>query len=226
MQQRAAGRAKTRVNQVGYFCEAHEKILLVIDILLKNKPDNSVIFCNTSECVDFVKNYLKRCGFISSSSRAKRQVLVTTAGNDGVRRNFNCVINFDVPFALRIYTERLGMLDRNSHSSRCISLLCDYYSDFATPILAHHRLQCGWPPCDLRDYRLPERAEVRSWLAETPSPRAKPAASKAKNMRRAREPKKRSAKPVSYASRKADQIVADKLQRKSIWERLLSFLTR
>ena len=267
MHQRATGEQKSRVNHVGYLCEAHEKILLVIDILLQNKPDSSIIFCNTSECVDFVRKYLQRCGFIAPAARttrelesgtkatpAKRSVVVASdEAVRGERKSYHCVINFDMPFAVRNYTARLDMLARNP-DGRCISLLCDYYSDFAPPIIARYRLQCGWPASDFSDYRLPERNTVKDWLGEQEQParvrnergereqparvrnergeREQPArvrnerGERGRKSRQGHDAGKRSKSTVSYASKKADQIVAEKSQRKSVWERILSLLTR
>ena len=232
MRQRTASRQKTKVNQIGYLCEAHEKILLVIDILLRDKPDNCIIFCNTRECVDFVGKYLQRCGFIAPASRTQRSV--TVAGDEasrGKRERYSCVINFDVPLGLRDYGARLGVLAQGT-SNRCISLLCDYYSDFAPPIIARHRLHCVWPPCDLTDYRLPTPAQVNDWLGQRQQPpskrnqHAEQEQPRAKRTRRGRAVERRPEAALNYASRKADQIVAAKSQRKSIWERILSFLTR
>ena len=229
MRQREADRQKNAVNHVGYLCEAHEKILLVIDILLQDKPDSSIIFCNTSECVDFVRKYLQRCGFIIPAGRSRRSVVV---GSDETvrseRKRYQCVINFDVPFVVRNYTARLGMLARN-RDGRCISLLCDYYSDFASPIIARYRLQCGWPAADFSAYQLPARSVVKDWVGvedrreQASEPRSKPRRSKTAPRREASQ---RSKSTLSYASKKADQIVAEKSQRKSVWERILSFLTR
>ena len=241
MHQRTAGQPKNEINHVhvGYLCEAHEKILLVIDILLKDKPDSSIIFCNTSECVDFVRKYLQRCGFIVP--RAKRSIVVTS--DDRVRherQRYHCVINFDLPFALRNYSTRLDLLARKDNG-RCISLLCDYYSDFAPPIIARYQLQCSWPAADFSDYRLPDRNTVNAWLelereGDKERKRGKKSArreqpsrdrgERGKRPHRSYEVNPRGTKKVSYASRKADQIVATKSQRKSVWERILSFLTR
>ena len=239
MRQRTAGQQKSTINHVGYLCEAHEKILLVIDILLKDKPDSSIIFCNTSECVDFVRKYLQRCGFIAP--RAKRSVVV--ASDDRVRnerQRYHCVINFDMPFAVRNYSTRLGLL-AHKDDGRCISLLCDYYSDFAPPIIARYQLQCGWPAADFSDYRLPDRKTVNAWLelekeqgkertrGKKTAPREQPARARgerSKKPRRSRDASSPDAKKLRYASQQADQTVADKSQRKSVWERILSFLTR
>ena len=123
MHQRVAGGQENRVNHVGYLCEAHEKILLVINVLLQDKPDSSIIFCNTGECVDFVRKYLQHCGFIVPAARAKRSVVVMSDGSmRGEHKRYSCVINFDVPFAVRNYTARLDMLANNA-DGRCISLL-------------------------------------------------------------------------------------------------------
>lgn len=242
MHQREAGGQKNRVNHVGYLCEAHEKILLVIDILLRDKPDSSIVFCNSSECVDFVRKYLQRCGFIAPATRAQRSVVVASDETmRGERKRYSCVINFDVPFAVRNYTARMDMLARNN--GRCISLLCDYYSDFAPPIIARYRLQCGWPAADFSNYSLPERSTVQDWLGERESGKQAPHKRREgnerkhparkqerdeweKKTRRGRGTSKRAKPSLNYASKKADQIVADKSQRKSIWERILSFLTR
>ena len=280
MHQRDAGGQESRVNHVGYLCEAHEKIMLIINILLQDKPDSSIIFCNTSECVDFVRKYLQRCGFIAPAARTKRSVVV--ASDEAVRderKHYHCVINFDIPFAVRNYTARLGLLARNP-DGRCISLLCDYYSDFAPPIIARYSLQCSWPASDFSAYRLPERNTVKDWLGEQEQParvrnergereqparvrnergereqparvrnergereqparvrnergeREQPARGRNERGERGRQPRrghdaaKRSKAGVSYASKKADQIVAEKSQRKSVWERILSLLTR
>ena len=228
MQQRTADRRKSTISHVGYLCEAHEKILLVIDILLQDKPNSSIIFCNTSECVDFVRKYLQRCGFIAPAARTQRSVVVASdeAAREA-RKHYSCVINFDIPFAVRNYTARMGMLARNA-DGRYISLLCDYYSDFAPPIIARYRLQCGWPATDFSAYNLPARSTVTDWLGEQESSKktgeGKPIRSRKPRQRR--EATKRTKSSVSYASKKADQIVAQKSQRKSIWERILSFLTR
>lgn len=235
MRQRTAGQQKSTINHVGYLCEAHEKILLVIDILLKDKPDSSIIFCNTSECVDFVRKYLQRCGFIAP--RAKRSIVV--ASDDRVhheRQRYHCVINFDMPFAVRNYNTRLGLLTRKDDGC-CISLLCDYYSDFAPPIIARYQLQCGWPAADFSDYRLPDRSTVNAWLelengkererGKKTARREQPARARGERGKRPHRSRDLSpTKKVSYASRKADQTVAEKSPRKSIWERILSFLTR
>ena len=178
--------------------------------------------------MDFVKGHLQKNGFIPSSLRGTIRKVTVTSDEAFRGGKYDCVINFDIPFTPRVYTSRMDAVDKAKPDGRCISLFCDYYSDFAPQIVAKHNLRCGWPPSDLcRDFPPPVE-QVRTWLALEPK--------RDKKVQKARldsalqdpkpRPRKRSTSRVNYARRKIDEIVEDKPQPKSIWERVLSFLAK
>ena len=212
----------TQPEQLNFLCEAPEKVSLLTAILLETKPTNSVIFCNNRECVEFVKSYLDRSGFYPRASRGPGR-RITVTGDEFLRKKkssstYDCVINFDVPFTVRNYSARMALLDSNNKNHRCITFFCDYYSDYAQPIVDEFQLHCQWPNYDLGDYRLPSKKQVQDWLAAGKQPRKK-SSSPADGTKRLSSSK-------DYVRRKTDAIIATKVKKQSFWERLLSFIAK
>ena len=212
----------TQPEQLSFLCEAPEKVSLLTAILLETKPTNSVIFCNNRECVEFVKSYLDRSGFYPRASRGPGR-RITVTGDEFLRKKkssstYDCVINFDVPFTVRNYSARMALLDSNNKKHRCITFFCDYYSDYAQPIVDEFQLHCQWPNYDLGDYRLPSKKQVQDWLAAGKHPRKK-SSSPADGTKRLSSSK-------DYVRRKTDAIIATKVKKQSFWERLLSFIAK
>lgn len=210
--------------QLSFLCEAPEKVSLLTAILLDTKPTNSVIFCNNRECVEFVKSYLDRSGFYPRASRGPGR-RITVTGDEFLRKKkpsstYDCVINFDVPFTVRNYSARMALLDSTNENHRCITFLCDYYSDYAQPIVDEFQLHCQWPSYDLGDYRLPNKRQVQDWLA-TDRPQRKKSSSQTPT-----KSTKRLSSSKDYVRRKTDAIIATKVKKQSFWERLLSFIAK
>ncbi|MDE3269085.1 MAG: hypothetical protein OYH77_02245 [Pseudomonadota bacterium] len=151
--------------QLGFFCAAGDKIPLLLQILVQNSPKRGIVFCNSSASVAFVNRHLQSLGVAKNSPRVVVHSDATFNSAKGERgdakmtagHGFDCVINFDLPYAPRVYGERLRAVDAGG---ACISLLCDYYSDFAQPILDAYPLSCSWSPyVD----QLPSRKQIKAW---------------------------------------------------------------
>lgn len=213
------------LEQLSFLCEAPEKVSLLTAILLDTKPTNSVIFCNNRECVEFVKSYLGKSGFYPRASRGPGR-RITVTGDEFLRKRkhpstYDCVINFDVPYTVRNYSARMALLDTSNKNRRCITFFCDFYSDYAQPIVDEFQLCCQWPSYDLGDYQLPNRKQVQDWLAsDRRQQRKKP------SPQTSVDSTKRSSSSNDYVRRKTDAIVATSVKKQSFWERLLSFVAR
>lgn len=213
-----------QLKQLSFICEAPEKVSLLTAILLDTKPTNSVVFCNNRECVEFVKSYLDKSGFYPRANRGPGR-RITVAGDEFLRRKkpsstYDCVINFDVPYTTLNYSARMALLDTNNENCRCITFLCDYYSDYAQPIVDEFQLHCQWPDYDLGDYRLPSKRRVQDWLAGGRQQRSK------KTPQTSVDSTKRLSSSNDYVRKKTDAIIATKVKKQSFWERLLSFVAK
>lgn len=228
MQTDKSSTQRLKPDQTGYLCEAHEKISLVSSILFRDKPQSSVIFCNNRECVDFVKNHLHKSGFLPSSPGGETRKVIVTSDETFRGGKYDYVINFDIPFAPRVYASRLEAMDGAKRTSKCVSLFCDYYSDFAPPIVTEHNIRCVWPPSDLScSFPLPAE-QVRAWLAIDPRQGKKTHRTKSVRSTQGTKPRPhmRSTSNANYASHKPDKAVAGKSRPKSIWGKILSFLAK
>ena len=125
-----------------------------MQVLVRDNPKHSIVFCNSGASVGFVQEHFQRAGIVRNSPRVVVHSDVTFKGK---KQQFDCVINFDVPYAPKMYATRLQAAGADS---RCISLLCDYYSDFAQPILESYPVACSWSPYALQ---MPSRKEMQEW---------------------------------------------------------------
>ena len=191
---------------LGFFCAAGEKIPLLMQILVQNNPKRSVVFCNSGASVDFVKKHFQNAGIVGDSPRVIVHSDVTFRGE---RQRFDCVINFDVPYAPRMYEERLRAA---GDDGSCISLLCDYYSDFAQPILESYKMTCGWSPYAMQT---PSRKKMQEWSTVSQPQRPQRQPSKGK----------RTVRKDAQRDRKTNRQPKDRQQpspqaKRSLWARI------
>ena len=209
--------------QVGYLCEAGEKIILLLEILLKGSPRTCGVFCNSKEGEEYVKKYLQRLGLISTQGTSSRVAVYCDASFKGKQQRYACVVNFDLPYTPHTYATRLQAVEHKGH---CISMLCDYYSDFAPPIIAAHPLSCKWSPYDLRKQRSPSRQAISDWLAATakskPRRQPKPTAKHA-DKTKTNQYQRHASRRVTNAHHPPKHHRVGVGKNKSVWEKILSF---
>lgn len=208
------GQAMNR--HLGFYCAAGEKIPLLMQILVQNNPKRSVVFCNSGANVEFVKKHFQGAGVADNSSRVVVHSDVTFRGE---RQRFDCVINFDVPYAPRMYEERLRAA---GDGGSCISLLCDYYSDFAQPILDSYQVTCSWSPYAMQ---LPSRKKMQEWSAQfssssPPSPR-RPQQRQSGKHTHSKETASRKTRPrYSQSKRASPADKSSQSKKSSLWSRI------
>lgn len=130
------------INQIYYRVQGNEKRTQLNRLLLINRPDSCIIFCNTRIAVDQVLSFLTRKGYgcqalhgdIPQSKRLKTitdfkagkfPVLVATdvAGRGIHVDDLSLVINYDVPQEKDSYVHRIGRTGRAGQEGRAITLV-------------------------------------------------------------------------------------------------------
>ncbi len=140
-------RTETKVSddllkQFYYDVEHYKKFSLLLHILKTEKPDLSIVFCNTRNEVDLLTKNLRINGVMAapfhgglSQSRRNKTiqdfhngriaVLVATdvAGRGLDIENVNHIFNYNIPKNPEDYINRIGRTARNGKSGKAISLL-------------------------------------------------------------------------------------------------------
>lgn len=130
------------IKQAYYRVEHREKLMHLNHLLLTERPDSCIIFCNTKMGVDRVHNFLLRKGYASHAlhgdipqvKRLKtmnqfkegefRLLIATDVAARGIHINdLSLVINFDVPVEKDSYVHRIGRTGRAGNTGRAISLV-------------------------------------------------------------------------------------------------------
>lgn len=128
--------------QVYYRVNHNEKNTQLNRLLLIERPDSCIIFCNTRIAVDRVQNFLSKKGYASQALHGdipqnKRlrtiqqfrqgdfNILVATdVAARGIHiDNLSLVINYDVPVEKDSYVHRIGRTGRAGNGGRAISLV-------------------------------------------------------------------------------------------------------
>ena len=129
------------IEQCYYRVDNNEKNTQLLRLLLTQKPDSCIIFCNTRRTVDRVQTFLFRKGYasrelhgdIAQSTRlntiqqfkqGKFHILVATdVAARGIHiDSLSLVINYDVPFEKDSYVHRIGRTGRAGNVGRAITL--------------------------------------------------------------------------------------------------------
>lgn len=130
------------LTQIGYAVEQEKKYDAFLEILMKENPQNAMIFCNTREMVNTLYQKMRRkkirCGMlhggmeqrdrlyaISDFQKGKFHYLVTTdvAARGIDFSNITHVINYDFPTKKENYVHRGGRTARNGKEGKVISLI-------------------------------------------------------------------------------------------------------
>ncbi len=168
--------------QVYYRVNYNEKNTQLNRILLMERPDSCMIFCNTRAKVDQVQKFLARKGYASMALHGdipqtrrmktidnfKRGGFPLLVATDVAARGIHVdelslVINYDVPNEKDSYVHRIGRTGRAGHSGKAISLVTG--EDIMTLYEIEEHIGVMIPEAELpSDGDLREqRAEAEKW---------------------------------------------------------------
>ncbi|PXV93300.1 ATP-dependent RNA helicase DbpA [Lachnotalea glycerini] len=130
------------VIQEGYYSENEDKLEDLLAVLMKEEPENCMIFCATREMVNVLYRQLTKVkiqcsmlhGLIDQQQRLKaidefqegryRYLIATDVAARGVDfDNITHVINYDLPTSKEAYVHRIGRTGRNGKSGKAISFI-------------------------------------------------------------------------------------------------------
>jgi superfamily II DNA/RNA helicase len=128
--------------QVYYRVNSNEKAIQLNHLLLVERPESCIIFCNTRIGVDRVQNFLSRKGYSSEAlhgdipqgrrmktmqqfKQGKFHLLVATdVAARGIQiDDLSLVINYDIPIEKDSYVHRIGRTGRAGKVGRAITLV-------------------------------------------------------------------------------------------------------
>lgn len=130
------------IQQVYYRVNYNEKNTQLNRLLMLQRPESCLIFCNTRNTVDRVQKFLSRKGYVSRAlhgdiPQVKRLrtlqqfkeghfhlLVATDVAARGIHiDDLSLVINYDVPFEKDSYVHRIGRTGRAGNGGRAISLV-------------------------------------------------------------------------------------------------------
>lgn len=130
------------IEEVGYLIDNEDKVDGLLDVLIKENPDNCMIFCGTREMVHVLFRQLKkarvRCGMLHGLVEQRERLRTVEEFRDGRFRyliatdvaargidfdNITHVINYDFPTNKETYVHRIGRTGRNGKSGKAISFI-------------------------------------------------------------------------------------------------------
>ena len=133
------------ITQILYHVPSEEKMPLLLGILKKEKPESSLIFCNTKKNTEIVAKRLQhngiKCEFIIGDLPQNKRLAII----DGVKagkiknliatdvaargldiQNLSMVINYDVPAEAENYVHRIGRTARAGKTGKAVSLASEH----------------------------------------------------------------------------------------------------
>ncbi len=135
-----------RVEQELFHVGRHEKMKLLLGLLKRENPQNSIIFTNTKQAAYEVANRLeqngikaqyiigdlpqsKRLRIIEDMKMGKIPILVATdvAARGLHVDDLDLVVNYDIPEDCENYVHRVGRTARAGKTGKAISLSCERY---------------------------------------------------------------------------------------------------
>lgn len=130
------------IEQVYFRVEGHQKNTELNHLLLIERPESCMIFCNTRAAVDRVQSFLYRKGYNCQAlhgdiPQAKRMktiqqfktgefhlLVATDVAARGIHiDNLSLVINYDVPLEKDSYVHRIGRTGRAGNGGRALTLV-------------------------------------------------------------------------------------------------------
>lgn len=125
-----------------YITNEEDKFQLLTDVMIIDKPDSCIIFCNTKDRVDMVCDRLDDLGYhsnkihggmeqddrLSAMKRFKRgeyrYLVATDVAARGIDiENISMVINYDIPLDEENYVHRTGRTGRAGQKGKAISFV-------------------------------------------------------------------------------------------------------
>ena len=133
------------ITQILYHVPSEEKMPLLLGILKKERPESSIIFCNTKKNTEIVAKRLRHNGYqcefiIGDLPQNKRLAIIddvkagkikTLVATDVAARgldiqNLAMVINYDVPSEAENYVHRIGRTARAGKTGKAVSLASEH----------------------------------------------------------------------------------------------------
>ena len=137
-----AGIVTSDINHFLYITDEDEKLELLNDVTIVEKPDSCIIFCSTKDRVDMVCNSLKGLGYpcnkihggmeqtarLSAMTGFKRgeyrYLIATDVAARGIDiEDISLVINYDIPPDEENYVHRTGRTGRAGQKGKAISFV-------------------------------------------------------------------------------------------------------
>jgi superfamily II DNA/RNA helicase len=171
------------IDQFYYRMDENEKRKQLNRLLLIERPESCLIFCNTRMTVDKVQRFLSRKGYACQAlhgdipqnkrmrtiQRFKQGEFHLLAATDVAARgihidNLSLVINYDVPFEKDSYVHRIGRTGRAGNGGRAISFVTG--EDIMTLYEIEEHIGAMIPEVELpAEADLNEnRAEAQKWI--------------------------------------------------------------
>ncbi|MDD3140450.1 MAG: DEAD/DEAH box helicase [Lachnospiraceae bacterium] len=130
------------VEQIGYFIENDKKFKSLVNLMICDPPENSMVFSGTREMVNVLFRQLKkagiRCGMLHGEMEQRERLrtidefrqgkfhcLITTdVASRGIDfENITHVFNYDFPTNKENYVHRIGRTGRNGKSGKAVSFI-------------------------------------------------------------------------------------------------------
>lgn len=134
------------VEQELYHVAKDEKFSLLLGVLKKEQPTNSIIFCNTKRATEIVAKKLQHngyeCEFIIGDLPQKKRLAIIdrikggkinmlTATDVAARGlhvdDLDLVVNYDIPEDPEAYVHRIGRTARAGKEGKAVSLACERF---------------------------------------------------------------------------------------------------
>jgi ATP-dependent RNA helicase DeaD len=171
------------IQQVYYLVNQNEKRMHLNRLLLAERPESCIIFCNTRRAVDQVQIFLSRKGYASQAlhgeiPQGKRMktieqfkqgefplLVATDVAARGIHVDcLSLVINYDVPNEKDSYVHRIGRTGRAGHGGYAITLVTSDEIMDLYEIEEHIGSLITEAKLPSEDYFNEHRAEIEKWL--------------------------------------------------------------
>jgi len=172
------------IHQIYYRVDEKEKLEQLNRVLLAERPESCMIFCNTRVAADKVCRFLVKKGYacrvlhgdIAQSRRMKtiqqfkqgkfRLLVATDVAARGIHIDeLSLVINYDVPQDRDSYVHRIGRTGRAGHEGRAVSIVTR--DDLMELYAIEEHIGVLIEECELPDdeYFEEHRQEIDEWIA-------------------------------------------------------------
>ena len=171
------------IEQIYYRVESHKKNTILNHLLLAERPESCLIFCNTKVNVNRIQRFLYRKGYncqalhgdIPQAKRLKtiqqfkqgefHLLVATDVAARGIHiDNLSLVINYDVPLDKDNYIHRIGRTGRAGNSGRAITLVTGEDIKSLNAIEEHIGTMITEGELPTREMYNKQKAEADKWV--------------------------------------------------------------